>query len=135
MLSPTEADALARGQELKRYVRSAAALRDIYDDTALADAVGRTRMAVGKWWRGVRPEPDAIRALGAATGLSVDELTRYLYFDGPPPTPPVIAPPLPPLTPEQREAARDYQARRTVRKDGSGDPPRTPPRSRRATEG
>lgn len=79
---------MSRGQVLKRYVRSAAALQGLYDDVALANEVGRTRTAVGKWWTGVRPEPAALARLADATGLSVDDLTRFVYFDGPPPLPP-----------------------------------------------
>jgi hypothetical protein len=85
VLSPAEAVSFARGQELKRYVRSAAALRGMYDDTAIGEAVGRTRIAVGKWWRGAKPEPEAVRALADATGLAIDELGAFIYYDGPPP--------------------------------------------------
>ena len=77
---------MARGQELKRYVRSAAALQGMYDDTSLGKAVGRTRIAVGKWWRGAQPEPPALIAIARVTGLSADELLRFVYNDGPPPT-------------------------------------------------
>ncbi len=85
MLSPSELAAFDRGQELKRYVRSAAALRGLYDDTAIGRAVGRTRIAVGQWWTGVKPGPDAMLGLARATGLSLDELARFVYDDGPPP--------------------------------------------------
>lgn len=86
VLSPAESQALERGQALKRYVRSAAALNGLFDDTALGEAVGRTRITVGQWWRGARPEPDAIARIADVTGLSTDELTRFVYFDGRPPT-------------------------------------------------
>lgn len=85
VLSPAEAAAFMRGQDLKRYVRAAAAMRGLYDDTALGKAVGRTRVAVGKWWTGSKPEPDAVGRLASATGLSVEELGRFIYYDGPPP--------------------------------------------------
>ncbi len=89
MLSPIEAAALARGQALKRYVRAAAALNDLYDDVALAEKVGVQRGAVSGWWSGARPSPDTLGRLAMATGLSTDELTRFVYYDGPPPALPV----------------------------------------------
>lgn len=85
MLSPTEMLRMERGSELKRFVRAAAALHELYDDTAIAEAVGRTRIAVGQWWQGARPEPETLRQLAEATGLSLDELSSFVYYDGPPP--------------------------------------------------
>lgn len=88
VLSPAEAARELRGQVFKRYVRAAAAMHGLYDDTAIGDAVGRSRIAVGKWWQGARPEPDTLVALARATGLSADELLAFVYNDGPPPTMP-----------------------------------------------
>jgi transcriptional regulator with XRE-family HTH domain len=86
VLSPVEAAAKLRGQVLKRYVRAAAALNDLFDDAALADAVGLGRGAIAGWWRGAQPSGSAIFRLADVTGLSPDELTRFVYQDGPPPT-------------------------------------------------
>ncbi len=86
VLSATAQAAFERGQILKRYVRAAAALQGMYDDTAIGRAAGRTRIAVGKWWTGVQPEPDALDRLASATGLQIDELTMFVYFNGPAPT-------------------------------------------------
>lgn len=74
------------GRDFKRYVRAAAALREIYDDTALGDAVGRSRAAVGSWWHGARPEAGTIGALAEVTGWPLDELTRFVHYGGSPPT-------------------------------------------------
>ena len=84
--TPAEVERMARGQELKRYVRSAAALCGLYDDTALGKAVGRTRIAVGKWWQGAQPEAPTLIALARVTGLSAEELIQFVYNDGPPPS-------------------------------------------------
>lgn len=92
VLSPAEAAAFDRGQAFKRYVRAAAALSGLYDDSMLADAVDIGRGAVQGWWRGSKPETPTIFRLADATGLSADELTRYLYADGPPPTLPASGP-------------------------------------------
>jgi hypothetical protein len=81
VLSPTE----ARGLDLKRYIRAAAALREIYNDVDLADAVEVTPGAVRGWWGGAMPKPETIDDLARATGLALDELTRFVYYDGPPP--------------------------------------------------
>jgi transcriptional regulator with XRE-family HTH domain len=86
VLSPGEAAAKLRGQILKRYVRAAAALNDLFDDAALADAVGLGRGAIAGWWRGAQPSGATIFRLADVTGLSPDELTRFVYQDGPPPT-------------------------------------------------
>jgi transcriptional regulator with XRE-family HTH domain len=94
VLSAVEMTALTRGQMLKRYVRAAAALQDLYDDSALGKAVGRNRAAVGNWWRGAKPDPEALLALADVTGLSTDELTRFVYADGPPPTLPEAGSPV-----------------------------------------
>lgn len=85
MLSPAEAEALHRGTELKRYVRAAAALSGIYDDVALAEAVGVNRGAVGGWWTGAQMKSDTLSRLADVTGLDLDDLTHFVYFDGPPP--------------------------------------------------
>lgn len=89
VLSPVEMALFDRGQLVKRYVRAAAALRGLYDDTAIALEVGVDRIAVGRWWQGAQPKPDALGRLALATGLSTDELTRFVYYGGPPPTLPL----------------------------------------------
>lgn len=86
MLSPGEAAALAKGEALKRVVRAAAALKEIYDDTKLGEALNKNRGAVGAWWTGVQMKPDTLRRLAEVTDLSFEELTRFVYLDGPPPT-------------------------------------------------
>jgi transcriptional regulator with XRE-family HTH domain len=85
VLTPMELQRYDRGAVLQRRVRAAAALHGYMNDTDLADAIGRSRIAVGKWWRGSRPEPEALAALSRATGLSFEELMRFVYDDGPPP--------------------------------------------------
>jgi hypothetical protein len=85
MLSPAELGRLERGAEWKRYLRAAAALRDLYNDTSIGEAVGRSRIAVGKWWQGARPEPETLRQFAEATGLSLEELAAFVNYDGPPP--------------------------------------------------
>ena len=89
VLSPQEAADLYRGQALKRTVRAAAALNDLYDDVAIARAVGVGRISVGNWWRGAKPSQETLYRLAAATDLSAEELSRFLYADGPLPTLPV----------------------------------------------
>src|SRR4051812_46529325 len=83
VLSPIEAAARARGQILKRYVRAAAALNDLFDDASLAAEIGIGRGAIAGWWRGAQPSGEAIFRLANVTGLSPDELTRFVYSDGP----------------------------------------------------
>jgi transcriptional regulator with XRE-family HTH domain len=85
VLSAAETADLIRGRILKRYVRAAAAMNDLFDDAALATAVGIGRGAVAGWWRGAQPSGPTIFRLAAVTGLSPDELTRFVYQDGPPP--------------------------------------------------
>lgn len=92
VLSAQEVRAQNRGQLLKRYVRAAAALRGMYDDKAIAAAVGRGRGAVGAWWTGSRMEPDTIMRLADVLGLSFEELSRFVYGDGPPPRLPASGP-------------------------------------------
>lgn len=129
MLSPAELAAVERGQLLKRYVRSAAALQGLYDDVAIGDAVGRTRMAVGQWWRGARPEPATLRRLAEATGLSIDELSRFVYYDGPPPR-------LDATTSAVLEGARRDLATQDVEgPDTPPEPPVRPPRGSGAGHG
>ena len=79
VLSPAE----VRGRDLKRCVRAAAAFQEIYDDKALAEAVGVGRGALTGWWRGSRLQPENIERLAAVTDLAVEELTQYVYFGGP----------------------------------------------------
>ena len=86
MLSAPELAAYDRGQTLKRIVRASAALRDLYDDTAIAKALGLQHQSVGNWWTGTRPSVPNLFDLARITGLSADELTRFLYSDGPLPT-------------------------------------------------
>ncbi len=111
VLTPAE----LRGMELKRVVRAAAALRDLYDDVAIGQAVGRTRMTVAGWWRGAVPSPDPLRALAEAVGLPIEELTAFVYFDGPPPR--VVAP----------ESPADAAIREGIRRDQDDPPPVDPP--------
>lgn len=85
MLSPTEAVAAERGATFKRVVRAAAAMQGIYDDARLAEATEVTRGTVIGWWRGAQPTPPRLRAIAGATGLSVDELIAFTYYEGPPP--------------------------------------------------
>jgi transcriptional regulator with XRE-family HTH domain len=86
VLSPVDMAALERGQTLKRYVRAAAAMHELYDDVAIAERVGVQRGTVGKWWTGATPKGDTLFRLADATGLAPDELLRFLYSDGPPPS-------------------------------------------------
>ena len=79
MLSPNEAAAFERGQLFKRHIRAAAALNELYDDSAIADAVGRRRAAVGNWWVGAKPDPEALLRLADVTGFALAELTRFVY--------------------------------------------------------
>jgi len=85
VLAQNELARATRGEDFKRLVRAAAALVGIYDDKALAEAVGRQRNTVAGWWRGAKPEPDTIQPLGRVTRLDADELYRYLYLGGPVP--------------------------------------------------
>ena len=112
MLSPDEVAGRERGQILKRYIRAAAALHDLFDDTALADAVGVSRGAVGAWWQGTRMEITTIDAVARATGLSSDSLTGFLYRGG---EPPVLERGLSPVL---------EGARRAERRQGDTDPDR-----------
>lgn len=89
VLSPQEAADLYRGQALKRTVRAAAALRDLYDNAAIAHAVGVSSVAVTNWWKGARPSQETLYRLADVTGLSAEELSRFLYADGPTPSLPV----------------------------------------------
>ena len=107
----------------KRCIRAAAALNDLYDDVALGRAVGRNRAAVGNWWRGAHPEPEVLLRLADVTGLSSDELWRFVYSDGPPPALPAAGSPVASGVEEglrrDREhpqpAARDMPARSPAR--------------------
>ena len=86
VVSLAEDPILARGRQLKRYVRAAAALQGLYDDTAIGEAVGVNRGAVAAWWDGAQMKPETIRRLADVLGLSVEDITRFVYFDGPMPT-------------------------------------------------
>jgi transcriptional regulator with XRE-family HTH domain len=92
VLSPAEAEVRDRGQTLRRFVRAAAALSDVYGDTAIGDAVGVKRGTVSAWWKGAQMKPETIRRLAEATGLSFEELTRFVYLGGPPPALPANDP-------------------------------------------
>lgn len=133
MLSPVEAAAMARGQILKRYVRAAAALNDLYDDVALGEAVGRNRAAVGNWWRGSRPDPEVLFRLADATGLSPDELTRFVYSDGPPPALPQPGSPV--VASVQEGLRQDRQPRQPEAPDTPEPSPRRRPRGTGAGRG
>lgn len=128
MLSPLEAAALDRGQAFKRYIRAAAALSDLYDDSVLADAVGIGRGAVSGWWRGSKPSAETIVRLARATGLSADELYRFLYADGPPPT---LPEPGSPVASSVQEGLRRDQ--RSQLDEGPDTPPPSPRRHARGT--
>jgi transcriptional regulator with XRE-family HTH domain len=92
VLSPVDLAAFERGQTLKRYVRAAAAMNELYDDVAIAERVRVQRGTVGKWWTGATPKGETLFRLADATGLSADELLRFLYSDGPPPSLPASGP-------------------------------------------
>lgn len=119
MLSPVE----VRGQALKRYVRAAAALHELYDDTSIAEAVGVNRGAVSGWWLGAQMKPDTIRALAEATGLSPEDLTRFVYFDGP--VPELPSPAILPVLEGDRRAA---ERRGRTDQDMPSRPPERQPR-------
>jgi len=106
--SAAELDRLVRGEQLKRHIRAAAALRGLYEDTDIAERVGRTRITVGQWWRGAQPDPASLVRLAEATGLSPDELMRFVYQAGPPPT---IVPPASAAAEAIREGIRRDRAR------------------------
>lgn len=86
VLIESEWSASVQGETLKRVVHSAAALHGIYTDSALAEALKIGRQAVRAWWHGAKPEPDTTFRIAGVTGLSADELSRFLYADGPPPS-------------------------------------------------
>lgn len=85
MLSPAETAARVRGRDYKRVMRAAAAVHGLYDDVAIAKELGVSRNTVGAWWKGALPEPDTLRRFADATDLSVEELWRFVYSDGPAP--------------------------------------------------
>lgn len=121
MLSPAEAAAVARGLQLKRYIRAAAAMQGIYDDAALGEAVRVHRRTVAGWWQGSRPSPETLRQLAEATGLQVDELGRFIYYDGPPPHLPGSE-----EAEAQDRAAAAERSRRVPRAAGASEAPRAP---------
>lgn len=126
MLSAQELAALVRGQVLKRVIRAAAALNDLFDDVALARAVRVGRGAVNGWWKGAKPNGATIVDLARATGLSADELYRFLYADGPAPTLPA---PGSPVESSVREGLRlDQQRPLPGGPDRPGRSPRPRPR-------
>ena len=126
MLSEQEADALARGQLFKRVIRAAAALNELYDDVSIGEAVGVGRGAVAGWWTGSRASPETIYRIADVTGLSADELHRFLYADGPPPTLPAGGSPV--ASGVQEGLRRDQQRPPSVGPDMPGPSPR--PRTR-----
>lgn len=97
-----------RGQELKRYVRAAASLRDLFNDADLAREVGVSRMSVEAWWTGSQPKNPTIGKIAEATGLSISELTGFVYHGGPPP---LLVWPGSPLEAGGREGIRRDQDR------------------------
>lgn len=117
----------ARGMEFKRVVRAAAALQSLYDDSAIAAAIKRSRNTVASWWAGATPEPLTLRRLADATGLDPDELFAYVYRDGPPPK---LVEPGSPLDEAVREAARRDRERQR-----SEDPERPDPSPRQRPHG
>lgn len=130
MLSPPEQARLDRGQALKRYVRAAAALRELYDDKAIAQAVGRSRNTVASWWQGAQPEPETLRRLAAVIGLDPAELVAFVYYDGPPP---LIVEPASPVESGVREGIRrDQERQQPGDLPAPGPSPAPPPRGTRA---
>jgi transcriptional regulator with XRE-family HTH domain len=79
VLSPLELARVDRGLRFKRAVRSEAARHDLYDDAAIADAVGVSRNTVGAWWKGAQPSPDALVELARVMDMRADELFALLY--------------------------------------------------------
>jgi transcriptional regulator with XRE-family HTH domain len=79
VLSPLELARADRGLRFKRAVRSEAARHDLYDDAAIADAVGVSRNTVGAWWKGAQPSPDALVELARVMDMRADELFALLY--------------------------------------------------------
>jgi len=130
VLTPAEAAALVRGQVFKRVIRAAGALRDLFDDASIAEAVGVGRGAVGDWWTGARPGAETIYRLASATGLSPEELTRFVYFDGPPPA---LPEPESPVTSGVQEGLRRDQSRQQP--EGHDTPSRSPGLRLRDTAG
>lgn len=119
MLSPTEAAARHRGEELRRVLRAAAAMRGLYDDQAIADASGVHRNTVSGWWKGATPEPLTLQRFADATGVPIEELSAFVHYGGPPPR-------LGWTTPEQRAESQDWQER--AARDSDAPPPPRPPR-------
>ena len=115
---------LARGMEFKRVVRAAAALQSLYDDSAIAAAVKRSRNTVASWWAGATPEPPTLLKLAEATGLDPEELFAYVYRDGPPPK---LVEPGSPLDQAVSEAARRDRERQ---RPGDPEQPEPSPRPR-----
>lgn len=126
VLSPQAQIAHDRGRVLKQYLRAAAALNDLYDDTALGEAVGMTRAAVKGWWTGAQMKPDTLGDVARITRLSVDQLMSFVYRGGPPPTLPDPAN-LPVL-----EGIR--QARELLADEAPGTPSSLPEQRHRGTE-
>lgn len=126
MLSPAGAAALARGRDLKRCVRAAAAYRGLYDDTAIAQAAHVNRGAVGAWWDGAQMKPETLQRIADATGLSFDELTRYVYLGGPLPRLPQSVDVASAVDSGQIEGARRLHSR----EPGAEDPPPPSPARR-----
>ena len=138
MLSPAEAATRERGLDLKRVMRAAAARADLYDDVAIAAAVGVSRNSVGNWWKGAVPEPETLRRFAIATGIPTGQLADFVYYGGPAPTiewpTGTATPSQEPLSAREYDEAQRWQDQRSGRTGGSAS---RPPRSghRRATEG
>ena len=118
MLSPEKAADLDRGQRFRRYVRAAAALRGIFDNSELARRMEVQRGTVNGWWTGARIEAESIPRLAEVTGLDADELWRFVYADGPPPTLPDPA-----LSPVLEGIRRDQARQATEAPDAPPPPP------------
>lgn len=129
MLTPAE----IRGQELKRLVRSAAALYGLFDDAAIGRATGRTRITVGQWWKGSKPEPETIARLSEVTGLSADELVRFVYLDGKRPT--IVAPGSAPEAAVGEGIRRDQERQRPGEQSEHAPSTERPPRGSGAGRG
>ena len=121
VLSPAEVESRTRGAELKRVIRAAAALHGLYDDSAIGERVHRSRATVAGWWKGAQPSPDTLAEIAAATGLSVDELTRFVYFDGPAPR--LVAPGSPVDSAVQEGIRRDRERPQPEGPQGSSPSP------------
>jgi transcriptional regulator with XRE-family HTH domain len=107
-LSPEEQAVKLRGQEYRRYIVAAAALRDIYTVGDLARAVGVSEGTVQGWYRGAQPKAETLPKIARATGFRTDALFAWVYGGGGPP-------PLP-------DPAEEAEAQARAARAGSGAP-------------